>query len=84
MVIDDIQDLFPSFVEFSVSHVKRQGNVVAHFVVKLCMYLCKDVDLFEDFPYCILSLASAELYYLSPFYKKSKWIYNTGMEEIHN
>lgn len=37
MIIDDIHDFLSSFTHVRMSHVKRQGNIVAHNVAKLCL-----------------------------------------------
>lgn len=50
-----------SFAEFSVPHVKRGGNCVAHLVARWEITMDSEYVWFDSFPQSILALAEIDL-----------------------
>ncbi|XP_042983235.1 uncharacterized protein LOC122312641 [Carya illinoinensis] len=56
MVIRDVKSLLSRFQEWSIHHVPRELNVIAHTLAKYALICSEDCILLEDYPPCIQHL----------------------------
>ncbi|XP_021745098.1 uncharacterized protein LOC110711034 [Chenopodium quinoa] len=61
LIIDDIIALSLLFDFFSISHVRRSGNTVAHLVARWETNNCDELVCFGPFPQSLLTLAELDL-----------------------
>ena len=61
LILEDIWLLSDSFVDFSISHVKRGGNTVAHLVARLYPFDGLEQVFVDNFPQGVLTLAELDV-----------------------
>ena len=62
LIIDDISLLSSSLNDFSVLHVKRSGNTLAHNVARWDISGCNELVCLGPFPQSLLTLGEIDLY----------------------
>ena len=61
LMLEDICVLSDKFSSFAISHVKRAGNCVAHFVARLVPVNGLEQVIVENFPQGVLALADIDI-----------------------
>jgi hypothetical protein len=59
--IVETRGILHEYLSFSVGHVRREGNFVAHNLAKFAVSRRLDQVWFDSFPFCILSVVNSEL-----------------------
>ncbi|XP_074302863.1 uncharacterized protein LOC141636938 [Silene latifolia] len=61
LCVEDLRISLNLFSSSNVSHVKRGGNTVAHFIARMCETEGDEIVLGSDFPQAIMALADLDL-----------------------